>query len=137
MVLIGLDYGTKHMGVSVGDTISKQAQPLSGFSYVNDGWFEPLQSIVEQWQPEKIVIGLPLNADGSRQPLTDQVLTFVKVLEEKIGLQKSGLDPFLKNFQTTHREICIATYVAVHSLQLLWYLFLMYYRSLLLNQCTL
>ena len=86
MVLIGLDYGTKHMGVSVGDTISKQAQPLSGFSYVNDGWFEPLQSIVEQWQPEKIVIGLPLNADGSRQPLTDQVLTFVKVLEEKIGL---------------------------------------------------
>lgn len=74
------------MGVSVGDTISKQAQPLRGFSYVNDGWLKPVRAIIEQWQPEKIIIGLPLNADGSRQPLTEQVLTFVKVLEGKIGL---------------------------------------------------
>lgn len=86
MVLMGVDYGLKYIGVSIGDTITKKAKPLIGFSYKNEGWISPLREVVERWQPQKIVVGLPLNADGSDQPLTKKVLLFVDLLKDEFGL---------------------------------------------------
>ena len=64
MLLIGIDFGLRHMGVSVGDTVSKTARSLCGFEYRHQTWIPELQSIIDRWQPEKLIVGLPLNADA-------------------------------------------------------------------------
>lgn len=86
MLLIGIDYGQKHIGISVGDTISRTAKPLCGFEYKREELMSKLQEIIDRWQPEKVIVGLPLNADGTNQPLTEKVLLFAKALSSKFCL---------------------------------------------------
>lgn len=86
MVVVGIDFGLKHIGVSVGDTISRQSTALKGFSYKKEGWVEPLSVIIERWQPEKLIVGCPLNADGSVQPLTAAVERFVDQLRQTFNV---------------------------------------------------
>ena len=92
MLLIGIDYGLKHMGVSVGDTISKTAKPLCGFEYKHQTWVLNLKKIVERWQPDKIIVGLPFNADGTKQPMTEKVLVFVEALGVEFDLPVECVD---------------------------------------------
>ena len=92
MVLIGIDYGARHIGVSVGDTVSGKAQPLLGFSYKEALWVSPLKDVISRWRPEKIVVGMPYNADGTSQPLTKKVVDFVSALEAEFGLPVSCVD---------------------------------------------
>lgn len=92
MLLIGIDFGLRHIGVSVGDTVSKTARSLCGFEYRHQTWIPELQSIIDRWQPEKLIVGLPLNADGTKQPLTDKVLLFVDVLGDEFGLPVDCVD---------------------------------------------
>lgn len=92
MVLIGIDYGVRHIGISVGDTISCKARPLLGFTYKQRQWVAPLAEVITRWQPERLVVGVPYNADGTKQPLTEKVMTFVKALEQEFSLPVSCVD---------------------------------------------
>ncbi|MDG2348604.1 MAG: Holliday junction resolvase RuvX [Gammaproteobacteria bacterium] len=92
MLLIGIDYGLRHIGISVGDTVSKSAKPLCGFKYRGEELMSKLQEIIERWQPEKVIVGLPLNADGTNQPLTEKVFLFVNALSSKFGLPVECVD---------------------------------------------
>ena len=92
MLLIGIDYGLKHIGISVGDTVSKSAKPLCGFEYKGEELMSKLQEIIERWQPEKVIVGLPLNADGTTQPLTEKVSLFAHAFSSRFGLPVECVD---------------------------------------------
>lgn len=69
--LLGFDFGKKYIGVAVGQELTGSASPL-GSVKANDGipnW-EQLSKFIDEWQPDFIVVGLPLNMDGSSQQLT-------------------------------------------------------------------
>ena len=69
--LLGFDFGKKYIGVAVGQELTGNASPL-GSVKANDGipnW-QQLTQFIEEWQPDFIVVGLPLNMDGSTQQLT-------------------------------------------------------------------
>jgi putative Holliday junction resolvase len=76
MVVLGLDFGTRHLGLSVGDTDSSLASPLTSIYNKKGDFFDALDLEVQKWSPQLFVIGLPLNADGTRQTLTDKVELF-------------------------------------------------------------
>lgn len=68
---IAFDFGMKRIGVAVGQSITKTATPLD-FLAAKDGipdW-NSITSLLKKWQPEKLIVGLPLNIDGSDQPIT-------------------------------------------------------------------
>jgi len=70
-VLLGFDFGTKRIGVAVGQTVTCTARPLLTLQ-AQQGKIksEALQPIIKTWQPDGFVIGVPLNMDGTEQPIT-------------------------------------------------------------------
>ena len=69
--LLCFDFGTKRIGVAVGQTLTDTATPLEIIPVRNNrpDW-ERIGALIRQWQPQALLVGNPLNIDGSRQQLT-------------------------------------------------------------------
>jgi putative Holliday junction resolvase len=85
MRVLGLDHGTKRMGIAISDELGMIAQPLEFILAEPYGEFlERLKQIIKEKQVEQIVIGIPRNMDGSYGPAAMKVKEFVTVLRESI-----------------------------------------------------
>lgn len=85
---IAFDYGTKSIGVAIGQSITGTASPLSAIK-ATDGipnW-QTIADIFAEWQPNNVVVGLPLNMDGSEQEITQRARKFVNRLHGRFGMQ--------------------------------------------------
>ncbi|MGQ4277024.1 Holliday junction resolvase RuvX [Pseudidiomarina sp. E22-M8] len=85
--LLGFDFGTHNIGVAVGQTITGTASPLAALK-AKDGQpdWQRVGAIIQEWQPQSLVVGLPLNMDGTEQPLTDLARKFANRLHGRFGL---------------------------------------------------
>lgn len=86
--LLGFDFGTGSIGVATGQTLTGTASPLAALS-AREGQpdWQQVQQLLSEWQPAYCVVGLPLNMDGSEQPLTAQARKFAKRLHGRFGIQ--------------------------------------------------
>lgn len=85
--LIAFDFGSKSIGLAVGQEITGTASPLVALA-ARDGQpdWQRLQQLLAEWRPDLLVVGLPLNMDGSEQPLTAQARKFGNRLHGRFGL---------------------------------------------------
>nr|WP_067568227.1 Holliday junction resolvase RuvX [Candidatus Hoaglandella endobia] len=86
--IIAFDFGTRQIGVAIGQLITFTARPLTACK-VSDGvpnWRQ-IEFLLNEWQPETVVVGLPLNMDGSEQSLTLQVRKFANRLHGRFGVK--------------------------------------------------
>lgn len=84
---IAFDYGVKSIGVAVGQKITGTASPLSAVK-ANDGipnW-QTIEDVFAEWQPDTLLVGLPLNMDGSEQEITQRARKFANRLHGRFGL---------------------------------------------------
>lgn len=85
--LIGFDFGTKRIGVAVGQTITYSATPLT---VVNAKKGVPNWSLIKnlknEWKADAFVVGMPYNVDGTEQFITKEAKKFGKKLEKKFDL---------------------------------------------------
>lgn len=92
-IVLGFDYGTRRIGIAVGQTLTRSATPLS--TVENRGqepdWTE-IDHIVKQWQPQLIVVGMPYHADGTENALSERCRTFGEQLEQRYGVQTAWVD---------------------------------------------
>ena len=85
--LLGFDFGTKSIGIAVGQEITGSANPLQALT-ARDGipnW-DHIEAVVNEWQPDLIVVGLPLNMDGTNQPVTFAAKKFANRLASRYGI---------------------------------------------------
>ncbi len=85
--LLGFDFGTKSIGVATGQMITATAQPIAAIK-ANDGipnW-NTVEQVITDWQPDLVVIGLPLNMDGSEQHITQRAKKFGNRLNGRFGV---------------------------------------------------
>lgn len=85
--VLGFDVGTRLIGVAVGNTLTASAQPVAVVK-VRDrqpDWTQ-LDTLLQQWQPETLVIGLPLARDGGEQPMTRHARRFAAAIGERSRL---------------------------------------------------
>ena len=85
--VLAFDFGTKSIGVAIGQSITGTAAPLSALK-ANDGipnW-ETIEKLIEQWQPSGLLVGLPLNMDGTEQEITQRAKKFANRLHGRYGL---------------------------------------------------
>lgn len=71
--IIAFDFGTKSIGAAVGGELTGSARALPAFK-AQDGspdWLK-IEKLLKEWQPDLVVVGLPLNMDGTEQPVTAQ-----------------------------------------------------------------
>jgi putative Holliday junction resolvase len=86
-ILIGFDFGMKRIGVAIGQTITKSARPLDTI-FAKEGipnW-DALNKLIKKWMPDALVVGIPLNMDGTDQRITEQARLFVQSLREHYQL---------------------------------------------------
>ncbi|WP_110458534.1 Holliday junction resolvase RuvX [Shewanella algidipiscicola] len=93
VTVLGFDFGTKSIGVAIGQQITGSATPLTSIK-ANDGipkW-EEIGALIEEWKPDIIVVGLPLNMDGSEQEMTQRARKFANRISGRFGVKTATQD---------------------------------------------
>jgi putative Holliday junction resolvase len=85
--LLGFDYGTRKMGVAVGQELTGTSSPLVTLRHTSSGpdW-DAITRLIEQWRPDGLVVGIPLNMDGTEQPMTAAARRFARRLAGRYRL---------------------------------------------------
>ena len=85
--LIGVDMGTKKVGISISDENRKIATPLKTIDYKNIEYLgNEIQKIVKDSGIDAIIFGNPLNMDGTKGSATQSIKDKIKLLSDKIDL---------------------------------------------------
>ena len=85
--LLAFDFGTKRIGIAVGNTISHTSQPLATINdEKNDTRFAAIAALLEEWQPAALVVGLPCNDDGTPHEMTALCRRFANRLKGRFNL---------------------------------------------------
>ena len=96
--LLGLDHGDRRFGIALSDAGKIIATPrlvVEG----EDALWETLGSLVKEEDIEAVVLGLPLNMDGTEGPRARKVIEFSRALETKTGLPVLFQDERLSSFE--------------------------------------
>jgi putative Holliday junction resolvase len=92
-VLLGFDFGMKFIGVAVGQTVTQTSRALTTLK-AKEGMpaWEQIDSLIKHWQPDAIIVGIPLNMDGTEQWTTLAAKKFAELLEERYKIPVFGID---------------------------------------------
>ena len=102
--LLGFDYGSKRIGIAVGQALTGTATPLITVA-VRGGrpdW-PRIDVLMEEWRPAALVVGEPLNMDGTPQELTEQAAAFAGRLAERYRLPVHRADERLSSWEAKAR----------------------------------
>ena len=79
--ILAFDFGLRRIGVAVGQTITGSASPLRIVTNADGGPdFKSISTLVDEWRPARLIVGLPMHADGSPGELQSHVEEFVREL---------------------------------------------------------
>jgi putative Holliday junction resolvase len=92
-LVMAFDFGRKRIGVACGDTLSRTASPLTGIANTAAGprW-DIIDTLMRDWQPTLIVLGLPYNVDGSESGMSETVRGFADELSRRYALPVRLID---------------------------------------------
>ncbi len=91
--ILAFDFGLKRIGVAVGNSLLKQARPLTIIeAATNDDKFAAIAMLIDEWEPEMAVIGLPLHPDGAEHQMTHRCRRFANQLVGRFGLATALVD---------------------------------------------
>lgn len=91
--IMAVDYGTGSIGFAIGQQLTGTASPLKAVK-AKDGtpnWDE-VEKLLKEWLPDLVVVGLPLNMDGTEQPMTARAKKFANRLHGRFGVQVTTHD---------------------------------------------
>jgi len=88
-----LDYGTRRVGIALCDEMGVAVRPLPALSYKGSrDLLAKIRRLVEQHQIESLVIGLPLNMDGTTGESASQARKFMQTLQSQLNLRLTAVD---------------------------------------------
>nr|WP_315041818.1 Holliday junction resolvase RuvX [uncultured Moraxella sp.] len=103
--IMGLDFGISKMGISLGNTLTQTATPLMQFKMDNGkpDW-QKLLNIITEWQVSQIVIGLPLNMDGTDSELGNRAKKFARRLNHQLEMAHIPCSVIMADERLSSRE---------------------------------
>jgi len=101
---MGFDYGSKRIGVAVGQTLTATARPLAIVLVKNQqiDWAR-ITALIQEWQPDALVVGLPKHADGSDSTSTVAARRFSRQLQGRYQLPVHTIDERLSSVAAAER----------------------------------
>jgi putative Holliday junction resolvase len=85
--LLAFDFGTRRIGIAIGNTLLRQARPLSTIDdEKTDSRFAAIAALIAEWRPAALVVGLPCNDDGTPHELTALCRRFANRLKGRFNL---------------------------------------------------
>ena len=100
MQIVAFDFGTKKIGVAVGQTETFTSSPLQIIynDHEKTNWNE-ISILIEEWNPDLILVGKPLNMDGTESDIMKKVDKFLNKLEKISKVQCEYVDERLTTFE--------------------------------------
>ena len=89
-LVLAFDYGTRRIGVAIGDTLTQTARPLHTIDHA--ALWRDLDKIFAEYRPARCVVGLPHNMDGTPTALTPVVRRFAAELQQRYHLPVGLVD---------------------------------------------
>lgn len=103
--VLGFDFGLKRIGVAVGNTVIKQAQPLTIIAAAtNDAKFTAIETLVKEWQPTLCIVGLPKHPDGAEHELTVRCRRFANQLHGRFNVATVLVDERYSSAVISHQR---------------------------------
>ncbi|MEQ3635654.1 Holliday junction resolvase RuvX [Alcanivorax sp.] len=103
-MILAFDYGTQKIGVACGNKLLGTATPLKALPCKNTqpNW-EDISALLQEWEPEVLVVGLPLNMDGSDSESTARARKFANRLHGRFGKKVWLVDERLSTREARER----------------------------------
>ena len=91
--MLAFDFGTRRIGVAVGNSITSMARPLATIeSDANAVRFAAIEALIGEWRPGVLVVGQPVHGDGTPHEMTARARRFARQLEGRTGLPVVRVD---------------------------------------------
>lgn len=91
--VLAFDFGTRRIGVAIGNTLLRVARPLTTIAVeASAARFAAIAALIAKWRPGRLVVGRPLHADGAAHATTARAERFARQLEGRFGLDVTRVD---------------------------------------------
>jgi len=103
--VLGFDYGTKRIGIAVGQALTRTATPLTTLRTLHGeqpDW-ERIQALIREWKPGALVVGLPYNMDDTEAEIAPRVKRFARQLDGRFHLPVHLVDERLTSHEAERR----------------------------------
>lgn len=102
--LLCFDYGSKRIGVAVGQTLTRTASPLEIIPvHRNKPDWSLIERLINHWQPDALLVGHPLCMNGAAQDMTRLAERFSRQLEGRFHLPVLAVDERLSTYEAGRR----------------------------------
>jgi len=110
MQIVSFDFGTKKIGIAVGQTETKTSSPLEIIFNKNNAvnWVK-ISSIINEWKPDLLLVGKPLNMDGTDSDIMEKVDIFFNKLGKVTKVPCEYVDERLTSFEARQNLADIKT----------------------------
>ena len=101
MQILAFDFGTQYIGVAVGQTITKTSSPLIVINVAREGaeiW-KTISNLIDEWKPDQLLVGKPLNMDGTTSDMMKKVVPFFQKLQKISNIPCELVDERLTSFE--------------------------------------
>ncbi|MGH6635865.1 MAG: Holliday junction resolvase RuvX [Gammaproteobacteria bacterium] len=100
MTVLGFDFGERRIGVAVGHTLTGTAGALKCLhARARDPDWVAIGQLIACWQPEALIVGIPVNLDGSEHRFAGCVVRFCRQLQGRFGLPVHTIDETLSSVE--------------------------------------
>ncbi len=91
--VLGFDFGTRRIGIAIGNTMIGQAKPLKVIDAVDNATrFGVIEKLIAEWGISRFVVGLPLHPDGAEHEMTARCRRFANQLHGRFSLPVTLVD---------------------------------------------
>lgn len=91
-VVLAFDFGTRRIGVAIGNSVTRQARPLAIIETLGEARWEQLAAAIAEWQPAQLVVGVARHPDGAPHEMTARCEKFARQLEGRYRLPVARVD---------------------------------------------
>ncbi len=89
---LAFDFGSRRIGVATGNTLTGGAEPLRTLDADGAATFDAIGKLVDEWQPDALVVGVPVHPDGAAHENTRRARRFARRLQGRFHLPVHEVD---------------------------------------------
>ncbi|HVF65227.1 MAG TPA: Holliday junction resolvase RuvX [Casimicrobiaceae bacterium] len=91
--VLSFDFGRRRIGVAIGNTLVRVAHPLATIEEEgNAARLAAIAKLIDEWRPTRLVVGVPLHADGTEHQMTREAQRFARRLRGRFALPVVEVD---------------------------------------------
>ena len=92
-IVLGFDFGTRRIGVAIGNCLTRQARPLTTLDAADtDARWTAVSALIDEWEPVQLAVGIARHPDGAPHAMTVRCERFARQLEGRYRLPVARID---------------------------------------------